>query len=406
MSAAATARVRAPRRKPAPDLQEKWPARFVAVPYGRAWLIGQGKVSGSVQYAVIDMIIEATYSLPRDPDDPAPEYGYLTAEMVAQVTGCTVGYAEQVLADGAERGLWHRIRDPRDKRRWLYKLTPENWATAKKYVAKPVLVKATADPDEDDDEDGITEGEASVNARDSEAALQIVKAPPIVTPPGKASRPIPLCDEDREVVCQNDLGAAVAVCVKRQEGGTVFLSFAAADLDYPHGSVGIGEHGASAGPCGIPTRQCGYSSGPSESNQQDTRLEKLRKELGLSFRDLYHKPFDEPFALRILAILGFTPIEQYVRRVDAEVKKGRRPKSGLWLNWASDVRTAWDDERAERERGVAQDAAYVRRGSVAAVVSLLRWLRDPTCDAQGRAEAEALLADYPPDIVADARQQV
>jgi len=135
-------------------------------------------------------------------------------------------------------------------------------------------------------------------------------------------------------------------------------------------------------------------------------LEKLRKELGLSFRDLYHKPFDEPFALRILAILGFTPIEQYVRRVDAEVKKGRRPKSGLWLNWASDVRTAWDDERAERERGVAQDAAYVRRGSVAAVVSLLRWLRDPTCDAQGRAEAEALLADYPPDIVADARQQV
>jgi hypothetical protein len=89
------------------------------------FLAGAGKISGLVQLTALLLISRAS-----DLSGWAP----VTAKYLAGAAGVTVDYAEDVLMDGWDRGLWDRKEDPDDHRRLLYRLTPERWPGAPDYV--------------------------------------------------------------------------------------------------------------------------------------------------------------------------------------------------------------------------------------------------------------------------------
>lgn len=127
----------------------------------RDWfeLAKKERTSGTPQLFAIHYILTETYTVPRAPEDAAPEWSRpLLLSWFAGKCGTTKDHAWRILFDAEKRGLIQSITAKEARKLGLpsgghpqakrYKLLPENWKTAAPYV--PLVDVIDGMPEEDE----------------------------------------------------------------------------------------------------------------------------------------------------------------------------------------------------------------------------------------------------------------
>jgi hypothetical protein len=103
---------------------------FVMKPKAALLLRKEGKLSGDLEYYLLDYMLGETVSAEGKPERLTGKKA--TAAFIAEFLGFSVKCTEEALADGAERGLWGRKKV---RGAWQYWVTWQNWAKVPKYEA-------------------------------------------------------------------------------------------------------------------------------------------------------------------------------------------------------------------------------------------------------------------------------
>jgi hypothetical protein len=302
---------------------------WCAVPYNFWLLLGEGKLSGGAQMAVLGYLEARQWGTKREGEDN-PEWVQVTGSDLARELKLNQGGCEEGLRDAVARGLVE-AKDKlgnvspaalKGQERW-YRLCPANWTRAPKYVAPLPRVK----PDEPE-------------AAKAEAPAEQPPSTDRVTPESLAATAV-VQPGARQAVQMNfifrALEAPVPIRVRyHNECSDLPLEFSS----WP---------GAVEGEVNVTVRRAGHAHHGEEKAKHrptavgrfvpaETPRSEYHKYLSELMLRVWSKPLDEPFLRQIAANAKNAPISTFSTLVEDRLKRERKGfASGLLLDLARDA---------------------------------------------------------------------